>query len=60
LGNPALAERAFGENRAAGIMAKEKNSWKPTPVSIHADIEKACMEHGHGGLWNSLTSSAWT
>ena len=34
-------------------MAKEKNAWKPTPVSLLRDIQKACVEHGHGGLWNS-------
>ena len=32
LGNPELAERAFGENHAASIMAKERNGWKPTPT----------------------------
>ena len=53
LGNPELAERAFGKNHAASIMAKEKNAWKPTPVSLLPDIQKACVEHGHGGLWNS-------
>ncbi|MEW8688752.1 MAG: hypothetical protein AB2556_23290 [Candidatus Thiodiazotropha sp.] len=50
LGNPELAERAFGENHAASIMAKEKNDWKPTPASLLPDIQKACVEHGHGGL----------
>ncbi|MEW8689105.1 MAG: hypothetical protein AB2556_25065 [Candidatus Thiodiazotropha sp.] len=35
-------------------MAKENNGWKPTPASFLPDIEKACMEHGHGGLWNSM------
>ena len=52
LGNPELAERAFGENHAASIMAKEKNAWKPTPASLLQDIQKACVEQGHGGLWN--------
>ena len=54
LGNPELAERAFGENHAASIMAKERNGWKPTPANLLPDIEKACVEHGHGGLWNSI------
>ena len=54
LGNPELAERAFGENHAASIMAKERNSWKATPANLLLDIEKACVEHGHGGLWNSM------
>ena len=50
LGNPKLAERAFGENHAASIMAKEKNAWKPTLASLLQDIQKACVEHEHGGL----------
>ena len=54
LGNPELAERAFGEKHAASIMAKERNGWKPTPANLLPDIEKACVEHGHGGLWNSM------
>ncbi|MEW8688814.1 MAG: hypothetical protein AB2556_23600 [Candidatus Thiodiazotropha sp.] len=29
LGTPELAERAFSENHAASIMAKERNGWKP-------------------------------
>ena len=54
LGNPELANRAFGENHAASIMAKERNGWKPTPANLLDDIQKACVEHGHGGLWNSM------
>ncbi|MEW8333809.1 MAG: hypothetical protein AB2692_22955, partial [Candidatus Thiodiazotropha sp.] len=54
LGNPELAERAFGENHAASIVAKERNGWKPTPANLLPDVEKACVEHGHGGLWNSM------
>ena len=54
LGNPELAERAFGENHGASIMAKERTGWKPTPANLLPDIEKACVEHGHGGLWNSM------
>ena len=54
LGNPELAERAFGESHAASIMAKERNGWKQTPANLLPDIEKACVEHGHGGLWNSM------
>ncbi|MEW8688771.1 MAG: hypothetical protein AB2556_23385 [Candidatus Thiodiazotropha sp.] len=50
LGNPELAERAFGENHAASIMTKENNGWKPTPASLLPDIQKACVEHGHDGL----------
>ena len=54
LGNPELAERAFGENLAASIMAKERSSWMPTPANLLPDIEKVCVEHGHGRLWNSM------
>ena len=34
LGNLELADRAFGENHAASILAKEKNTWKPTPTCL--------------------------
>ena len=54
LGNPELAERAFGENHSANIMAKERNAWKLTPTSLLQDIQNACVEHGNGGLWNSI------
>ena len=54
LGNPELAERAFGENHTENIMAKGKNAWKPTRASLLSDIQKACREHGRGGLWNSM------
>ncbi|MEW8688566.1 MAG: hypothetical protein AB2556_22360 [Candidatus Thiodiazotropha sp.] len=54
LGDPELADRAFGENHAASITAKDKNDWRPTPGSFLLDIQKACVEHGHGGLGNSM------
>ena len=54
LDNPELAERAFRENHAASIMVMENNAWKPTPASLLQYIQKACVEHGHGGLWNSM------
>ena len=58
--NPeALAIRAFGENHAASIMAKERNGWKPTPASLEGDIQKACVEHGHGGLWSLMDYDTW-
>ena len=54
LGGESLADRAFGVNYAASIKAKEHNGWKPTPAGILEDIQKAiqkaCVEHGHGGL----------
>ena len=52
LGDESLAERVFGENHAASIKARENNGWKPTPASLLEDIQKACVEYGHGGLWN--------
>ncbi|MEW8685623.1 MAG: hypothetical protein AB2556_07425 [Candidatus Thiodiazotropha sp.] len=54
LGKRELAERAFCENHAASIMAKERNGCKRTPAILLPDIQKACVEHGHGGLWNSM------
>ena len=48
-----LSQRAFGVNHAASIAAKEKNNWKPTPVNFLDDVQNACIEHGHGGLWNA-------
>ena len=54
LGDPDLAEKAFGENHAASIMAKERNGWKPTQAILLDNIQKACVEHGHGGIWNSM------
>ena len=54
LGDESFAEKAFRENHAASIMAKEKNGWKSTPASLLPDIQRACVEHGHGGLWNSM------
>ena len=35
-------------------MAKERNGWRPTPASHLPDIQKACVEHVHSGLWNSM------
>ena len=49
----ALADRVFGENHAAAVVAKEKNSWKPTSASALDDVQNACVEHGKGGLWNT-------
>jgi len=54
LGDPALTEKAFEVNHTASIVSKERNDWKPTPTSLLEDIHKACIEHGHGGLWNSM------
>ena len=40
LGNPELAERAFGENHAARHMAKEKNAWKPTQSASYKTFRR--------------------
>ena len=48
-----LASRVFGENHAASVVTREKNTWKPTPVILLDMVQAACMEHGHGGLWNA-------
>eukprot|EP00061_Rhincodon_typus_P018951 g48347.t1 len=53
LGDETLAQRAFGVNHAASIVARERNGWNPTPASHLDDIQKACAEQDHGGLWNS-------
>ena len=38
----ALAIRAFGENHAASIVAKERNGWKPTPASLEDELQSLC------------------
>ena len=48
-----LANRVFGENHATSVVARDKNGWKPTPAAVLDDIQNACVEHGHGGLWNT-------
>jgi len=50
----ALAARVFGVNHAASVVAKERNDWRPTPSHLLEEIQQACVEHGHGGLWNSM------
>ena len=54
LGDPALAEKAFGENHAASIAVKQRNGFQPTPASFLDVAQKACVEAGHGGIWNSM------
>lgn len=49
----ALAQRVFGENHAASVVAREKNGWRPTPVGLLEEVQASCVEHGHGGLWNA-------
>ena len=54
LGDSELTDRTFGENHAASVMARETNGLRPTPASHLSAIQKACLEHGHGGLLNSM------
>lgn len=55
LGDPeSFAQQCFGESHATSIIAMKKNGWKPTLTSILGDVQKACVEHGHGGLWNAM------
>ena len=50
LGNPELAEQAFGENHEASIVAKEKNGWKPTPANFLPDIKSL--------VWSTVTAAS--
>ncbi|MEW8689288.1 MAG: hypothetical protein AB2556_25990 [Candidatus Thiodiazotropha sp.] len=36
------------------MIAKDWCGWKPAPASLLQDIQRACVEHGHDGLWNSM------
>ena len=61
LGNPELAERAFGENHAESIMAKEKNAWKPTPSSRHKIFVKLVLSTdtaGCGTRWTTIRGTS--
>lgn len=49
-----ITDREFGTNEAAIIIPKQGNDWKITLANLQDDIQEACMEHGHGGLWNSV------
>lgn len=53
-GDESLADRVFSENHAAWVVTKERNGWKTTPGRFLEDIQKACVDHGHGGLWNAM------
>ena len=55
MGDVKLAEKVFGENHAASVKARKNNGWKPTPASLLEDIQNACVEHRHGGLWNTTS-----
>lgn len=55
LADVALAEKAFCLSHAASIKAREQNERKPTPARFLEDVQSSCVEHGHGGLWNSMS-----
>lgn len=55
LGDVKLAEKVLGENHAASVKARENNGWTTTPASLLEDIQNSCVEHGHGGLWNTTS-----
>lgn len=46
-----LAIKVFSEVGAAAYVTRNKNGWKPTPARFLEDVQRACMEAGHGGLW---------
>ena len=48
-----LAAKIFSEAGAAARIARENNGWKPTPRPLLEDVQRACVEFGHGGLWCS-------
>lgn len=55
LGNSAsLAQQSFSKSHAASIVTMKKNGWKPTQPAILDDVHKACVKHGHWGLWNTM------
>ena len=44
-------EEVFCSSSLDFVAARKRNNWKPTPKEL-PEIAKACVEHGHGGLWN--------
>ncbi|CAG8845719.1 12647_t:CDS:2, partial [Gigaspora margarita] len=48
-----LAEQVFGANHARSRLANEINKWYPISEKINNDIKRACVEHRHGGCWNT-------
>ncbi|CAG8553894.1 12053_t:CDS:10, partial [Racocetra fulgida] len=48
-----LAEQVFGANHAGSRLANEINKWYPISEKINENIKRACVEHGHGGRWNT-------
>ena len=60
LGNHELAERAFGENHAASIMAKEKNAWKPTQPASYRTFRGLLWSTDTAGCETRWTTIRWT
>ena len=54
LGNPEFAERAFGENHAASIMAKEWNGWKPLQP------QPSSSQTSRRPAWSTATAASGT
>ena len=52
LDNPELAERAFSENHAASIMAKERNGLKPTQPTSSQTLRRPA--------WSTVTAASGT
>ncbi|CAG8856193.1 36281_t:CDS:2, partial [Gigaspora margarita] len=48
-----LVEQVFEANHAGSRLANEINEWYPISGKINDDIKQACVEHGHGGCWNT-------
>ena len=46
-----LAGNVFSDSGALFKITREKNNWRPTPKDVLEDVEKACTEFSHGGLW---------
>ena len=44
-------EEVFCSSSLDFVAARKRNHWRPTPKEL-PEIAKACVEHGHGGLWN--------
>ena len=62
LGYPEFADKAFGENNTASIIAKERNSWRPTPAKPSRRLAWSTGTEGCGTRWATIrgTSSAST
>ena len=44
-------EEVFCSSSLDFVAARKRNHWRPTPKEL-PEIALACVEHGHGGLWN--------